>query len=64
VNDHVARFVVWGNRAQQLLTPQAWNYPVGAGSLLDRFVDNDSQILLLGCDHDNVKEMPTPRRGS
>ena len=24
------------------------------GSLLDRFVTDDGQILLLGCDHDNV----------
>ena len=54
VNAHVARFVAWGHRAPQLLTPQPWNYAFGAGSLLDRFVDADGQILLLGCDHDNV----------
>ncbi len=54
VNKHVARFVVWGKRARQLLTPQPWNYAFGSGSLLDRFVADDGQILLLGCDHDNV----------
>ena len=54
VNEHVARFVVWGNRAVTLLTPQPWNYAFGSGSLLDRFVADDGRILLLGCDHDNV----------
>lgn len=54
VNEHVARFVVWGHRARHLVTPQPWNYAFGAGSLLDRFVDEDGRILLLGCDHDNV----------
>ena len=54
VNGHVARFVVWGNRACQLLAPQPWNYAFGSGSLLDRFVADDGQILMLGCDHDNV----------
>ena len=54
VNEHVARFVVWGNRAAQFLTPQPWNYPFGSGSLLDRFVADEGRILVLGCDHDNV----------
>ena len=54
VNEHVARFVLWGNRARHLLTPQPWNYAFGSGSLLDRFVADDGQLLLLGCDHDNV----------
>jgi aminoglycoside 3-N-acetyltransferase len=54
VNEHVARFVAWGRRADYFLTPQPWNYPFGAGSLLDRFAADDGQILLLGCDHDNV----------
>jgi len=54
VNEHVARFVVWGHGTRRLLTPQPWNYAFGAGSLLDRFVEADGQILLLGCDHDNV----------
>ena len=54
VTEHVARFVVWGNRADYFLTPQPWNYPFGAGSLLDRFVADDGQVLLLGCDHDSV----------
>jgi aminoglycoside 3-N-acetyltransferase len=54
VNNHVARFVVWGRRAAELLQPQPWNYPFGHGSLLDRFVNVGGRILLLGCDHDNV----------
>ena len=54
VNNHVARFVVWGRRAGDLLEPQPWNYPFGHGSLLDRFVNVGGRILLLGCDHDNV----------
>jgi aminoglycoside 3-N-acetyltransferase len=31
-----------------------WNYTFGRGSVLDRFVNLDGKILLLGCDHDNV----------
>jgi aminoglycoside 3-N-acetyltransferase len=54
VNEHVARFVVWGGHASEFLAPQPWNYAFGFGSLLDRFVERDGQILLLGCDHDNV----------
>ena len=54
VNEHVARFVVWGRRASHLIVPQPWHYAFGAGSLLDRFVAEDGRILLLGCDHDNV----------
>jgi aminoglycoside 3-N-acetyltransferase len=54
VNNHVARFVVWGRRAAELLEQQPWNYPFGQGSLLDRFVNVGGRILLLGCDHDNV----------
>ena len=54
VNQHVARFVVWGNDASDLVIPQPWNYPFGRGSLLDRFVERNGQILLLGCDHDTV----------
>src|SRR5688572_18009771 len=54
VNDHVARFVVWGQRAAHLLKPQPWNYAFGRGSVLERFVEVDGRILLLGCDHDSV----------
>ncbi len=54
VNAHVARFVVWGRHADRLLTPQPWNYAFGAGSLLERFMQLEGKILLLGCDHDNV----------
>ena len=54
VNDHVARFVVWGHHTSQLLTPQPWNYAFGRGSLLERFVMLDGKILMLGSDHDTV----------
>src|SRR5688572_12520177 len=54
VNDHVARFVVWGSRSRHLLAPQPWDYAFGYGSLFDRFAELDGRILLLGCDHDNV----------
>ena len=54
VNQHVARFAVWGKNADHLLSPQPWNYPFGYGSPLDRFVRLGGKILLLGCDHDNV----------
>jgi len=54
VNAHVARFVVWGRHAEHLISPQPWNYAFGRGSLLDRFLNLDGKILLLGCDHDTV----------
>ena len=54
VNQHVTRFVVWGRRASDLISNQPQNYAFGRGSVLDRFVNLDGKILLLGCDHDNV----------
>jgi aminoglycoside N3'-acetyltransferase len=54
VNRHVARFVVWGRHADDLISDQPWNYAFGAGSALERFVELDGKILLLGCDHDTV----------
>jgi aminoglycoside 3-N-acetyltransferase len=54
VNDHVARFVVWGHHTSHLLAPQPWSYAFGHGSLLDRFAALDGKILLLGSDHDTV----------
>jgi aminoglycoside 3-N-acetyltransferase len=54
VNDHVARFVVWGRHAAHLISEQPWDYAFGHGSVLDRFVGLDGRILLLGCDHDTV----------
>lgn len=53
-NAHVARFVARGARAAHLTASTPWNYAFGRGSALDRFVDLDGRILLLGCDHDNV----------
>jgi aminoglycoside 3-N-acetyltransferase len=54
VNPHVARFVVWGRRASHLIAHQPWDYAFGRGSALDRFLELDGRILLLGCDHDTV----------
>ncbi len=54
VNQHVARFVVWGKHAGHLISTQPWNYPFGHQSALERFTQLDGKILLLGCDHDTV----------
>jgi aminoglycoside 3-N-acetyltransferase len=54
VNDHPARFVARGPHADYLFSEQPWDYAFGHGSALDRFVELDGQILLLGCDHDNT----------
>ena len=54
VNTHVVRFVVWGEHTDHLLEPQPWHLPFGHGSLLERFVELDGKILLLGSDHDTV----------
>ncbi len=54
VNEHPARFVVWGGHSDYLLSEQPWDFAFGHGSLLERFVERDGKILLLGSDHDNV----------
>jgi aminoglycoside 3-N-acetyltransferase len=54
VNPHVARFVVWGKRAGELIAEQPWDYAFGHASALDRLAGLDGKILLLGCDHDTV----------
>jgi aminoglycoside 3-N-acetyltransferase len=54
VNHHVARFVAWGRRADHLFATQPWDYALGHDSALDRLVELDGKILLLGCDHDTV----------
>ena len=54
VNQHPARFVVWGKQADYLLLEQPWNYAFGRASLLERFWKLDGKILLLGCDHDTA----------
>lgn len=54
VNDHPARFVVWGRQTAHLLSEQPWSYAFGTGSALDRFAALGGKILLLGCDHDTV----------
>src|SRR5689334_13123384 len=34
VNQHVARFVAWGAKAQHLFSEQPWDFPFGRGSAL------------------------------
>jgi len=54
VNMHVARFVAWGRHREHLFSSQPWDYAFGHGSVLERFLDLDGKVLLLGCDHDTV----------
>jgi aminoglycoside N3'-acetyltransferase len=54
VNPHVARFAVWGSRAEYLISEQPWDYAFGRGSALERFVELDGKILLIGSDRDAV----------
>jgi aminoglycoside 3-N-acetyltransferase len=60
VNPHVARFVVWGRRATELIATQPWDYAFGHDSALERFVHVDGRILLLGSDHDAVTFLHYP----
>lgn len=54
VNRHVARFVFWGKQSEHLMSRQPWNYALGADSALERFLQLDGKIVLLGSDHDAV----------
>ena len=54
VNEHPARFVARGAHAAHLLEHTPWDYAFGAGSALERLVQLDGRILLLGSDHDAV----------
>jgi aminoglycoside 3-N-acetyltransferase len=60
VNPHVARFVVWGRRATELIATQPWDYAFGHESALERFVNVGGRILLLGSDHDAVTFLHYP----
>ena len=54
VNFHPARFVAWGAATDRLFSSQPWDFPFGAGSPLERFVELDGRVLLLAPDHDTV----------
>jgi aminoglycoside 3-N-acetyltransferase len=54
VNDHVARFVVWGRHARALVAEQPWDFAFGRHSALEKLVERDGRILLLGSDPDAV----------
>jgi aminoglycoside 3-N-acetyltransferase len=54
INRHVARFVARGGHAEYLFSSQPWDYAFGHGSALERLVELNGRILLLGSDHDTV----------
>jgi aminoglycoside 3-N-acetyltransferase len=54
VNRHTARFAAAGKHAEAIVAQHPWNYPYGAGTPLQRFLDLGGKILLLGSDHDEV----------
>ena len=54
VNPHPTRFVAWGAGVDRLFARQPWSYAFGLDSALERFVELDGKILLLGSDHDTV----------
>lgn len=54
VNDHVARFAAWGKHAAYITSQHPWDFAFGHRSPLERLVELDGHILLLGSDHDNV----------
>jgi aminoglycoside 3-N-acetyltransferase len=54
VNNHVARFVVWGKQTDYLFSEQPWDFALGKGSVFERFTELNGKVLLLGSDHDNV----------
>lgn len=54
VNRHPARFVAWGRHADYLFSAQPWDYAFGLDSALERLVELDGKILILGSDHDTV----------
>jgi aminoglycoside 3-N-acetyltransferase len=54
VNHHPARFVAWGKHSRYLFSRQPWDYAFGHDSALDRFVELDGKILMLGADHDTA----------
>lgn len=54
VNPHPVRFVAWGAKVDRLFARQPWHYAFGLESPLERFVELDGKILMLGSDHDTV----------
>lgn len=45
-------FAAWGRHARQLVHPHPLDYPLGAGSPLERLYDLGAQVLLLGVGYD------------
>jgi aminoglycoside 3-N-acetyltransferase len=48
------RFAAWGKKVDYLFSEQPWMYAFGRGSALERLVELQGKILLLGSDHDAV----------
>ena len=53
-NRHPTRFVARGAVAEALLADGPWDFAYGHGSVLERLLERDGRLLLLGSDHDNV----------
>lgn len=54
MNRHVARFAFWGKQTEHLMSSQPWDYALGSDSPLERFLQLEGKIVLLGSDHDAV----------
>ncbi|MDQ6611817.1 MAG: AAC(3) family N-acetyltransferase [Gemmatimonadota bacterium] len=52
--NHVTRFIAWGKQSAHLLSHEPWDFTYGAGSVLERFVELNGKVLLIGPDHDTV----------
>lgn len=52
--NHVTRFIAAGARAQYLVANPPWDWTYGKGSVLEKLMDADGKIVLLGSDHDAV----------
>ena len=53
-NHHPTRFIARGSAAAALLADGPRDCAFGHDSVLERFLERDGKILLLGSDHDNV----------
>ncbi|MEP6765717.1 MAG: AAC(3) family N-acetyltransferase [Gemmatimonadaceae bacterium] len=53
-SNHVTRFIAWGKQSEYLLFPEPWDFAFGEGGALDRFLQLNGKILIVGADHDTV----------
>lgn len=52
--NHVTRFIAAGERAAYLVADPPWDWTFGSGSILEKLMNLDGKIVLLGSDHDGV----------